>query len=60
VQARIVEELRRASATDELKASWANNGADFGNLTPAQFGSFVSAEVKRWAAVVKASGAKLD
>ena len=60
VQARIVEELRRASATDELKASWANNGADFGNLTPAQFGSFVSAEVRRWAAVVKASGAKLD
>jgi len=60
VQSRIVELLRRASATDELKAIWANNGADFGNLTPAQFGSFVSAEVKRWAAVVKASGAKLD
>jgi tripartite-type tricarboxylate transporter receptor subunit TctC len=60
VQARIVEELRRASATDELKTAWANNGADFGNFTPAQFGSFVSAEVKRWAAVVKASGAKLD
>ncbi len=60
VQARIVEELRRASAADELKTAWANNGADFGNLTPAQFGSFVSAEVKRWAAVVKASGAKLD
>lgn len=60
VQARIVEELRRASATDELKAIWASNGADFGTLTPAQFGSFVSGEVKRWAAVVKASGAKLD
>jgi tripartite-type tricarboxylate transporter receptor subunit TctC len=60
VQARIVEELRRASATDELKTAWANNGADFGNFTPTQFGSFVSAEVKRWAAVVKASGAKLD
>jgi len=60
VQARIVEELRRASATDELKTAWANNGADFGNFTPTQFGNFVSAEVKRWAAVVKASGAKLD
>ena len=60
VQARIVEELRRATATDELKAAWASNGADFGAFTPAQFGSFVSAEVKRWAAVVKASGAKLD
>jgi len=60
VQARILEELRRASATDELKAAWAANGAEFGGLTPAQFGSFVAAEVKRWAAVVKASGAKLD
>ena len=60
VQARIVEEMRRAAATDELKAIWASNGADFGSLSPAQFGGFVSAEIKRWATVVKASGAKLD
>ena len=60
VQARIVEELRKASASDELKAIWASNGAEFGNLTPAQFGAFVSREVKRWAAVVKTSGAKLE
>lgn len=60
VQARIVEDMRRATATDELKAVWASNGAELGNLTPAQFGNFVSAEVKRWATVVKAAGAKLD
>lgn len=60
VQARIVEEVNRLAATDEIKASWASNGAEFGKLTPAQFGTFVAAEVKRWAAVVKASGAKLD
>jgi tripartite-type tricarboxylate transporter receptor subunit TctC len=60
VQARIVEELRRASASEELKAVWASNGAEFGALTPTQFGGFVSAEVRRWAAVVKVSGAKLD
>jgi tripartite-type tricarboxylate transporter receptor subunit TctC len=59
-QARIVEEIKRAAATDEIKAIWANNGAEFGQLSPAQFGSFVSAEIKRWAEVVKASGAKLD
>ncbi len=60
VQVRVVEELRKAAASDELKAIWASNGADFGSLTPPQFGSFVSSEVKRWAAVVKASGAKLE
>ncbi len=60
VQGRIVEELRRAAGSDELKAIWASNGAEFGNLTPTQFGAFVSAEVKRWAAVVKASGARLE
>ena len=60
VQARIVEDIRKSLSADELKAIWASNGAEFSNLTPPQFGAFVSAEVKRWAAVVKASGAKLD
>ena len=60
VQARIVEEIRKAAASDEIKAIWASNGAEFGTLTPAQFGDFVGAEIKRWAGVVKASGAKLD
>lgn len=60
VQARAVDEIRKAALTDEAKAVWANQGAEFGNLTPQQFGQFVSAEVKRWAQVVKLSGAKLD
>ena len=60
VQTRIVEELRKAAATDELKTIWASNGAEFGSQSPAQFGAFVNSEVKRWAAVVKTSGAKLD
>jgi tripartite-type tricarboxylate transporter receptor subunit TctC len=60
VQARVIEEVRKAAATDDIKTSWANNGAEFPNLTGPQFGAFVSAEIKKWAAVVKASGAKLD
>ena len=60
IQARIVEDLRKVAATDELKTIWASNGAEFGNLTPPQFGAFVSSEVKRWAAVVKASGSRLE
>ena len=60
IQTRIVEELRKAAATDELKAIWASNGAELGSQTPAQFGAFVSSEVKRWTAVVKSSGARLE
>ena len=39
---------------------WAANGAEFPDLTGAQFGAFVDSEIKRWADVVKTSGAKLD
>ena len=60
VQARAVEEITKAGLSDEIKAVWAAQGAEFGRITPAQFGGFLSAEVKRWATVVKASGAKLD
>nr|WP_145545569.1 tripartite tricarboxylate transporter substrate binding protein [Variovorax boronicumulans] len=60
VQAQIVQAFQRTAAADEIKTVWASNGAEFGTLTPAQFGSFVSAEIKRWAAVVQASGAKLE
>jgi tripartite-type tricarboxylate transporter receptor subunit TctC len=60
IQARVVEEVRKAMQSDELKAIWATNGAEFPNLSQQQFGAFVSSEVKQWAAVVKASGAKLD
>ena len=60
IQTRAVEELRKTTATDEIKAIWASNGAEFSNLSPAQFGAFINTEVKRWTAVVKASGAKLE
>ena len=60
IQARIVDEVRKALGTDELKAIWATNGAEFPNLTQQQFGQFVNAEIKRWATVVKGSGATLD
>ena len=60
IQARAIEEVRKAVNTDELKAVWASNGAEFPNMNQQQYTAFVGNEVKRWATVVKASGAKLD
>lgn len=59
-QARIVDEVRKAMQSDEIKAIWAKQGAEFPNLSQQQFASLVSAETRRWAGVVKAAGAKLD
>ncbi|KLN53072.1 Bug family tripartite tricarboxylate transporter substrate binding protein [Variovorax paradoxus] len=60
LQARIVDDMKKALASDELKAIWAQNGSEIPSLTLASYGGFVSSEIKRWAAVVKASGAKLE
>lgn len=59
-QARAIEEIRKAAQADDAKAVWASQGAEFPNLTGAQFDGFVKAEIRKWAQVVKASGAKLD
>lgn len=59
-QTAFLDVIKKARELPEIKTAWANSGADFPSMTPAQFGEFVTAETKRWAAVVKASGAKLD
>ena len=59
-QARAIEEIRKAVQADDAKAVWAAQGAEFPNLTGAQFDAFVKAELRKWSHVVKASGAKLD
>jgi tripartite-type tricarboxylate transporter receptor subunit TctC len=56
----MVEEVRKASQTDDAKAVWASQGAEFPNLTGAQFDAFIKTELRKWSQVVKASGAKLD
>jgi len=53
-------EMRKALNSDELKSAWNGLGAETPNLWGDDFGKFVSAETKRWADVVKASGVKLD
>jgi tripartite-type tricarboxylate transporter receptor subunit TctC len=53
-------ELRKALATDEIRAAWLGLGTEPPNLYGDAFGAFVADETKRWAAVVKNSGAKLE
>ena len=53
-------EMKKALGSDELKASWAGLGANPPNAWGPDFGRFVASEIKRWAEVVKGSGAKLD
>lgn len=53
-------EMRKAMGSDELKTMWTGLGAETPNTYGSSFGQFVSSEVRRWAVVVKSSGAKLD
>jgi tripartite-type tricarboxylate transporter receptor subunit TctC len=53
-------EMKKALNSDDTKAIWHGLGAETPNLWGDDYGRFVSAEVKRWGEVVKASGAKLD
>lgn len=55
-----IDDIRRAIQTDEAKAVWAAQGAEFPDLAGPAFDGFVKGEIQKWAKVVKASGAKLD
>ena len=57
---RMTAEVQKALNTPELKTIWTNNGSDTPNLTGDAFAKFVATDIKRWGAVAKASGAKLD
>jgi tripartite-type tricarboxylate transporter receptor subunit TctC len=60
VVARIQQETAKAMATPAMKERLLAQGAIPSGMTPAEFVKFIDAETKKWAGVVKASGAKVD
>ena len=61
IVARLNAEMQRFQNTDEFRALLVKFGMEpWAANTPEQFGAIVKNDVGRWAAVVKASGAKVD
>ena len=60
VLSRIQQETAKALNSPEIKEKLLAQGAIPSGNTPTQFAALIDAEIKKWAAVVKASGAKVD
>lgn len=58
--AKLQQETAKALAGAELKGVWQNLGAEAGGQPPEEMARFVETEIRKWAQVVKESGAKLD
>ncbi len=60
VVARVQQETTKALATAAMKERLLAQGAIPSGITSAEFARFIDAETRKWAQVVKASGAKVD
>ncbi len=60
IVARLQSEIARSLASPAVKEKLVGQGADPVGNTPEQFAAFIQSETKKWALVVKVSGAKVD
>ncbi|MDO8300902.1 tripartite tricarboxylate transporter substrate binding protein [Lacisediminimonas sp.] len=57
---RMIVEVEKALAQQDMKTKWTTMGATSRKLTGAEFGTFVHSETLRWADVVKKANIRLD
>ena len=60
VVGRVQQEVAKSLASAAVKERLVSQGAIPGGITPPEFARFIDAETKKWAQVVKVSGAKVD
>jgi tripartite-type tricarboxylate transporter receptor subunit TctC len=60
IVSRVQQETAKALANPAIKERLQSQGAIPSGNTPAEFARLIDSEIRKWAAVVKASGAKVD
>jgi len=57
---RLNAEIGKVIARPDIRAAWAGQGAVPMTMTPAEFGAYLEKDIRKWAQVIKASGATIQ
>ena len=57
---RLNAEIMKVMARPDVKAAWAEQGAEPMTMTPAEFEKYLNDDIAKWAKVIKGAGIKVD
>ena len=57
---RLNAEIGKVIARPDIRAAWAGQGAVPMTMTPAEFGAYLEKDIRKWAQVIKVSGATIQ